>query len=57
VDPSTNPTPPKPIQIHYSIEQNLSEKELDEILVKSFDALLTEQNIDSMIDEFFLSLK
>lgn len=45
------------IQLQHSIEQNPSEKELDEILMKSLDALLIEQNIDSMINEFFLSLK
>jgi flagellar protein FlaC len=40
-----------------SITQNLSEQEVNEILSKSLEALLVEQNIDMMINEFFLSLK
>jgi len=37
--------------------QNISDKEMDEILSKSLEALFIEQNIDTMINEFFLSLK
>ncbi len=37
--------------------QNLSDKQMDEILSKSLEALFIEQNIDTMINEFFLSLK
>ena len=36
---------------------NLSERELDEILSKSLEALRLDQNIDSMITDFFLTLK
>lgn len=60
---SSNVTPiEKPIsatetQLQQSIDQNLSEKELDEILSKSLENLFVDQNIDSMINEFFLSLK
>ena len=46
------PTEMKPID-----EQNLSDKEMDEILSKSLEAVFIEQNIDTMINEFFLSLK
>lgn len=55
--PSIKPISATEAQIQQSIEQNLSEKELDEILSKSLESLLVEQNIDTMINEFFLSLK
>jgi archaellum component FlaC len=37
--------------------QHLTDREMDEILSKSLEALFIEQNIDTMINEFFLSLK
>jgi len=57
VAPIVKPISATEIQIQQSIEQNLSEEELDEILSRSLEALLVEQNIDSIINEFFLSLK
>jgi hypothetical protein len=46
-----------PIEMQPKDAQNLSEKEMDEVLSKSLEALFIEQNIDTMINEFFLSLK
>jgi predicted RNase H-like nuclease (RuvC/YqgF family) len=46
-----------PIKMQPNEAQNLSDKEMDEILTKSFEALLVEQNIDTMINDYFLSLK
>jgi flagellar protein FlaC len=43
--------------LHQAFDTNLSEKEVDEILSKSLENLFIEQNINSMINEFFLSLK
>jgi hypothetical protein len=37
--------------------ENISEKDMDELLSKSLESLLIEQNIDTMINEFFISLK
>jgi len=37
--------------------QHLTDREMDEILSKSLEALFIEQNIDTMINEFFISLK
>jgi hypothetical protein len=59
--PNTTPIE-KPIKatetkLQQSFETNLSEKDLDDILGKSLENLFVEQNIDSMINEFFLSLK
>jgi flagellar protein FlaC len=47
----------KPASPHQPIDTTLSEKEVDEILSRSLENLFIEQNIDSMINEFFLSLK
>jgi len=51
--------PASPIEtgLHQSFDKTLSENEVDEILSKSLENLFLEQNIDSMINEFFLSLK
>lgn len=51
--------PASPIEtgLHQSFDKTLSEKELDEILSQSLENLFLEQNINSMINEFFLSLK
>ncbi|MCX6662815.1 MAG: hypothetical protein NTZ75_01040 [Euryarchaeota archaeon] len=46
-----------PIKMQPIEAQNISDKEMDEILSKSLEALFIEQNIDTMINEFFLSLK
>jgi hypothetical protein len=46
-----------PIELQPIEAQNISDKEMDEILSKSLEALFIEQNIDTMINEFFLSLK
>ncbi len=46
-----------PIEMQPIDGQNLSDKEMDEILSKSLEAVFIEQNIDNMINEFFLSLK
>jgi hypothetical protein len=46
-----------PIEMQPIDGQNLSDNEMDEILSKSLEALFIEQNIDTMINEFFLSLK
>jgi archaellum component FlaC len=46
-----------PIKMQPIETQNISDKEMDEILSKSLEALFIEQNIDTMINEFFLSLK
>ena len=51
------PAPPIETGLHQSFDKSLSETELDEILSKSLENLFFEQNIDSMINEFFLSLK
>jgi archaellum component FlaC len=46
-----------PIEMQPIEAQNISDKEMDEILSKSLEALFIEQNIETMINEFFLSLK
>jgi len=43
--------------VYQSFNPTISEREVDEILSKSLENLFLEQNIDSMINEFFLSLK
>ena len=48
--PFSQPIPP-------TVVSSLSDREIDELLSKSLESLLTEQNIDNMINEFFLSLK
>jgi archaellum component FlaC len=37
--------------------EKITEKEMDELLNKSLESLLIEQNIDTMINEFFITLK
>jgi chromosome segregation ATPase len=53
------PNTPVPISIPIQPTSipNLSDKEIDELLSRSLESLLIEQNIDNMINEFFLSLK
>jgi archaellum component FlaC len=50
-------TIPGEVQGYQDLNLDLSEIELDEILSKSLEAFRIEQNIDSMITEFFLTLK
>ena len=60
VTPTSMPTvttTQTPIELQPIEAQNISDKEMDEILSKSLEALFIEQNIDTMINEFFLSLK
>jgi len=37
--------------------EKITERELDDLLNRSLESLLTEQNIDTMINEFFINLK
>jgi archaellum component FlaC len=56
--PSTvAPNIPLPVPMQPAITPNLSDREIDELLSKSLESLLIEQNIDMIINEFFLSLK
>jgi predicted RNase H-like nuclease (RuvC/YqgF family) len=48
---------PERIPMQPIVEPNISDKEIDELLSKSLESLVIEQNIDTMINEFFLSLK
>lgn len=57
INPTGSPTSSTEAQVYQSLDLNLSEIELDEILSKSLEALRIEQNIDTMINEFFLNLK
>ncbi len=43
--------------MQYKNEPEFSDTQIDEVLSKSLESLLIEQNIDTMINEFFLSLK
>ncbi len=47
----------QPVGIPASIIETLNENELDALLNKSFESILMEQNIDTMINEFFINLK
>jgi len=46
-----------PEQTQSATPPSRSERDLDELLGKSLESLLVEQNIDNIINEFFLSLK
>lgn len=48
---------PLPRVMQPTAGENISEKEIDELLSKSLESLLVEQNIDTIINEFFISLK
>jgi archaellum component FlaC len=52
VIPSSRPT-----ALHATVVETLNDSELDDLLNKSLESLLMEQNIDSMINEFFINLK
>jgi predicted RNase H-like nuclease (RuvC/YqgF family) len=52
-----NIPPPTLSPMVYKNESELTENQIDEILSKSLESLLQEQNIDTMINDFFLSLK
>ncbi|MBN1861851.1 MAG: hypothetical protein JW840_10385 [Candidatus Thermoplasmatota archaeon] len=62
-EPSTQPTtmtetPTKPpIASHSTMTEQVNETELDKCLASSLESLLLEQNINAMINEFFINLK
>jgi archaellum component FlaC len=47
----------QPMQNQVGLPEKISEIDLDDILNKSLESLLAEQNIDTMINEFFINLK
>ncbi|HWR62946.1 MAG TPA: flagella accessory protein C [Candidatus Thermoplasmatota archaeon] len=47
----------QPVGIPASSIETLNENELDALINKSFESILMEQNIDTMINEFFINLK
>ncbi len=47
----------QPVRIPASSVETLNDSELDALLNKSLESLLMEQNIDTMINDFFISLK
>ena len=49
--------PLRPTGLHASAVETLNESEIDDLLNKSLESLLMEQNIDTMINEFFINLK
>jgi hypothetical protein len=49
--------PSRPTALHTTAIETLNESELDDLLNKSLESLLMEQNIDTMINEFFINLK
>jgi archaellum component FlaC len=51
------PVVPAQMPMQSNAAPTLSDKEIDELLSKSLESLLIDQNIDNMINEFFLSLK
>jgi hypothetical protein len=63
--PETSPTPkvslatpplrPRPLQA--TALESLNENQIDDLLNKSLESLLMEQNIDTMMNEFFINLK
>ena len=63
--PETSPTPkvslatpplrPRPLQA--TTLESLNENQIDDLLNKSLESLLMEQNIDTMMNEFFINLK
>lgn len=58
--PKTNPTPSS-VTVNTTIFQQaaekINEKEMDELLNRSVESLLLEQNLDMMINDFFINLK
>jgi hypothetical protein len=48
---------PIPNVIQSTAGENISDTEMDKLLSNSLESLLIEQNIDTMINEFFISLK
>ena len=49
--------PSIPIIMQSPPMEKITDKEMDELLNKSLESLLMEQNIDTMINEFFINLK
>jgi flagellar protein FlaC len=54
--PETSPSS-KPIVIQSPTIEKITEIDIDDILNKSLESLMIEQNIDTMINEFFINLK
>jgi len=50
--PSSRPTP-----VQAAALESLNENQIDDVLNKSLESLLVEQNIETMINEFFINLK
>jgi len=55
--PTTVPKTLMPVKIKPNEIQNVSDTEMDEILTRSLEALLIDQNIDTIMNDYFLSLK
>ncbi|HIH00222.1 MAG TPA: hypothetical protein HA258_06510 [Thermoplasmata archaeon] len=47
----------QPVRIPTTTVESLNDNELDTLLNKSLESLLMEQNIDTMINDFFITLK
>jgi predicted RNase H-like nuclease (RuvC/YqgF family) len=47
----------QPVRIPTTTVESLNDNELDALLNKSLESLLMEQNIDTMINDFFITLK
>lgn len=56
ITPSSPNASTIPITLQRTVE-NMTEREMDELLNKSLESLMVEQNIDTMINEFFITLK
>jgi archaeal flagellar protein FlaC len=54
---SQNAPETKPVPIQAASTETLNDNELDTLLNKSLESLLMEQNIDTMINDFFINLK
>jgi hypothetical protein len=65
VNSETSPTPKAPLVIspsrptplHATALEPWNENQIDDLLNKSLESILMEQNIDTMINEFFINLK
>ncbi len=65
IKPVTTPSPKtpimsqpvQPIRIQTTVQEPFNENQIDDLLNKSLESLLMEQNIDTMINEFFINLK
>ncbi len=50
-------SPSRPTPLHATALEPWNENQIDDLLNKSLESLLMEQNIDTMINEFFINLK